>query len=270
MAGSCAAGYQQDPIYINSTCTPDYTCVTAADGKCDIANVLAGDYVTLAAHTSYPNMYPSHPMGVTANEKTQVNLMYIINPNNDKAPGKSTKKTGSALWIYEPEYVVWDGVEEFYPFIFESDSNWEVNVCVEAPEGYEPVDGVNCVQSLVANEMKTVNFKIIEVGSVPGPLKANFTFKNPHGKIIKEKHEIGMRMTKELAKKKGVEVDNYGRLKAKKQVMIEQDLLKASALQAMRPVAADVSAPLTAPVAAPVAEKQGFFSWLWSSIVGLF
>jgi len=257
-AGKCAAGHVQDPIYIYDTCTADYSCVTGSNGRCDILAVAVGDYVTLAAHTKYPNMYPSHPMGVTANEKTQVNEMYLINPNNDKVPGKSTKKTGSALWIYEPEYVVWDGTEEFYPFVFESDSNWQVNVCVDAPEGYEPADGVACVQSLVANEMKTVNFKIIEVGSVPGPVKANFTFKNPHGKTIKESHEIGMRLSKSLAKKKGVEVDNYGRLKAKKNTQLDQKMFSASALQAAKVV--------------PVQEtsRPGILTRVWRAIVNLF
>ncbi len=84
---------------------------------------------------------------------------------------------GSILRITAPQYVEWSGTEELYPFFFESDSDWTVDVCAEVPEGYEIVgvedDAGNlittsdCVQTLVATEIKVILFRVVDVGSPP-------------------------------------------------------------------------------------------------------
>ena len=71
---------------------------------------------------------------------------------------------GSILDVIYPESVQWDGYNFLYPFIFISDSNWEVNVCGSVPEGYRIV-GSPCVQLFVANQTKVIFFDITEVGS---------------------------------------------------------------------------------------------------------
>jgi hypothetical protein len=72
--------------------------------------------------------------------------------------------TGSVLEITYPEYVEWDGAEFLYPFIFTSDSDWEVDVCASVPQGYRIV-GNPCVQVFLANETKVIFFDVEDVGS---------------------------------------------------------------------------------------------------------
>ncbi|MBW3000101.1 hypothetical protein KY339_05505, partial [Candidatus Woesearchaeota archaeon] len=128
---------------------------------------------------------------------------------------------GSELWIYEPSYVVWDGTEEFYPFVFETgDNSWTVDVCVDAPSGYEPVDGVECVQTILANEVKSILFQLIEVGSVPGPVGVEMNMVDPHGKAHRYRSEVGMRidvnsMLADTLAEQGIALDKNGRLLGK-------------------------------------------------------
>ena len=71
---------------------------------------------------------------------------------------------------------------EVYPFIFTSDADWTVDVCMQIPAGYR-IEGVldengnvvttaNCAQTFVSGEAKVVIFSVVEVGS-PEP---NFGF----------------------------------------------------------------------------------------------
>jgi len=72
--------------------------------------------------------------------------------------------TGSVLEITYPEYVEWDGTEFLYPFIFTSDSDWEVDICGSVPQGYRIVGNL-CVQFFLANETKVIFFDVEETGS---------------------------------------------------------------------------------------------------------
>ena len=62
-----------------------------------------------------------------------------------------------------------------YPYIFTSDSEWRVDVCLLVPAGYAIVgtydefgnliSDKNCVKTFVAGETKVVAFEVIETGS---------------------------------------------------------------------------------------------------------
>jgi hypothetical protein len=107
--------------------------------------------------------------------------------------------TGSYLEIISLDYAVWEeGVTNYvYPFIFTADSDWDVDVCTEVPEGYDIVgaydaDGVlvattECVQTLVANESKAVAFEVVDLQSPPPHVKAKFKIKHK-GKV----HKFGL------------------------------------------------------------------------------
>lgn len=60
---------------------------------------------------------------------------------------------------------MWNSTEEIYPFLFISDSDWTVDVCLEVPEGYQIVDPGACTQTLISNETKVVEFKVADIGS---------------------------------------------------------------------------------------------------------
>lgn len=124
----------------------------------------------------------------------------------------TTEEEGSALDIFEPTDVIWNGTEELYPFGFVSDSNWDVNLCLSAPEGYQVASGESCIQTLVANEEKFVNFTLKEVGSVPAPSKITYKLTTPEGQKRTVESSVGVRLTPALAKTKGVQVDELGYL----------------------------------------------------------
>ena len=77
---------------------------------------------------------------------------------------------GSELNITAADYVVWSGTEELYPFIFSSDTNWTVDVCINVPAGYTiagvmDIDGnilstTECMQTIIENEERVILFAL--------------------------------------------------------------------------------------------------------------
>jgi parallel beta-helix repeat protein len=103
--------------------------------------------------------------------------------------------TGSELNITRPDYTIWEGSEELYPFIFVSDSNWTIDICAQMPEGYQisgimDADGnmvstTNCTQVFVAGETEVLLFDMAKTGS-PDP-NMNFSIAVTHeGKTQQE------------------------------------------------------------------------------------
>jgi hypothetical protein len=121
-------------------------------------------------------------------------------------PGKTTRKDGSEIFIVEPEYVEWDSTEEAYPFVFLSYDSWSVDVTVYPPEGYV-ADHDNLTES--TPEYKAVQFMITEVGSVPDDTDVDMTLTDPKGKKQKHVSKVGIKLSKKLAKEKGV--DQWGK-----------------------------------------------------------
>ena len=193
------------------------SCVTLSNGQCLIGGLVPADYFVVVESTRWPGKYPSHVVGaLKADETRQARFAFLKDPTGKVNPAKTTFVKGSELWIYEPDYVVWNGTEEYYPFVFETpDQTWTVNVCLAAPAGYQPVDGVTCVQTLIAGESKAILFKLVEVGSVPGKTKVNMDLTTPKGKKLKHSSEVDIRLTDNLAKAKGVAIDKNGRLLGK-------------------------------------------------------
>jgi hypothetical protein len=213
----CADAYP-DPVDVLANCPVVGSCMTVG-GVCTVDCLTAGQYFALVEHQNHIGKYPSHSVGAIADYQTKfARFAFLTAPDGQTSPGKTRVQTGSELWIYEPSYVVWDGTEEYYPFVFESpDMSWTVDVCVDAPEGYEPVDGVECLQTIIAGESKSILFQLVEVGSVPGPMDVEFDMTSPSGKKYHVASQVGMRLSANLAKAKGVAVDKNGRLLGKGQ-----------------------------------------------------
>lgn len=101
---------------------------------------------------------------------------------------------GSELTIDHPDYTVWSGTEELYPFTFTTNDTWDINVCLDAPAGYTiagitDIDGnlieaSNCLQTIVAGESKVVLFKAVETSSPEPDFTA--TFKATHNGVTKD------------------------------------------------------------------------------------
>ncbi|MFC1788265.1 hypothetical protein ACFLZY_03545, partial [Patescibacteria group bacterium] len=215
---SCAAQYETGGDFegMEANCTPANVCSTAATGKCTVF-LNPGEYRVLATSDLFPGMLSRNANTALVEENLfeKKNYMFITTPDGDKKPGKSKKHKGSELWVTEPAYAVWDGTQEFYPFVYESDSDWTIDICLNAPEGYAPADGVGCQQAVVSNEAKSVNFVLItttaEARKVPDTAKITLKLKNPQGKYKKITSYVESRLSPGLAKKLGVKVDKHGR-----------------------------------------------------------
>ncbi len=82
---------------------------------------------------------------------------------------------GSELDVIYPEYTIWDNAVEEYPVIMKSAETWDVNVCMQVPEGYQVTavsdqDGntlpaSDCVQSFIAGETKVIFFTVTDYQS---------------------------------------------------------------------------------------------------------
>jgi parallel beta-helix repeat protein len=118
--------------------------------------------------------------------------------------GDKVTVTGSILEVIHPQYVIWENEQTLYPFIFTSDSDWEVDVCLHVPEGYMVVDGT-CTQTFVSDETRDILFTVAEIGSPEPDFEAEFTTKH-NGKVKTVKVSIqGKRTEKYLAKMEKLE-----------------------------------------------------------------
>ncbi|MCS7109346.1 MAG: thrombospondin type 3 repeat-containing protein [Candidatus Micrarchaeota archaeon] len=98
-------------------------------------------------------------------------------------PAKKLVVLGSQLDVVTPDYTIWDGKEYVYPFIFTSEDEWTVDVCLYVPEGYKIAEGYNCTQTFIANETKVVTFTVKEMSS-PDP-NVNVEIKAEHRGTVK-------------------------------------------------------------------------------------
>jgi hypothetical protein len=194
-------------------CNPPVAGGDTVNGKISL-NVPPGDYLVIAYPDATSSVYLGrNASGITSGTTEQVYLQMIIKANGKKSPGKVTRRTGSELLIIEPEYVEWDGTQEYYPFIFESVGDWGVTTSVDPPEGF--VADYNLLSAEVSSSAATVQFTITDIGSewVATGVEHEVEHK---GKKEKIKSKIDVKLTKELAKQKGLDI--YGKkLKSKKQ-----------------------------------------------------
>jgi hypothetical protein len=130
-------------------------------------------------------------------------LQVIEKANGKKVPAKYTKKKGSELLIIEPEYVEWDGTEELYPFIFESLGDWTVSTSVSPPAGF--IADNNSLTEEVNTELEALQFTITDIGSKWVDTKCTHEIRHK-GKKEKVKTKIGVKLSKKLAKEKGLDI----------------------------------------------------------------
>jgi len=91
--------------------------------------------------------------------------------------GNKVVVTGSILEVVYTATAIWEpGVSSYiYPYIFTSDSQWTVDMCMYLPAGYAVV-GIydefgnlitvdSCVQTFVSGEIKVAAFEVLDIGS---------------------------------------------------------------------------------------------------------
>lgn len=183
------------------------SCTTDMSGSCVAGEASSGDYLVIVKHvdaetgkTIYTGL-PKSPsdfmdtdndgIGDTATKEFQVIKVIKRDGTIEFKGGSKTVVTGSMLEIISPDAAVWSGLDEVYPFIFMSDSEWTVDVCLQMPTGYSIVgtldengnlvSGSTCAQAFVTGQTKIVAFQVQQGGSPEPDAKATLKVKNKKG-----------------------------------------------------------------------------------------
>jgi hypothetical protein len=137
--------------------------------------------------------------GPTGLARKEFNIMKVMSKFGviEFRGATKTLVPGSVLEVISPESAVWEGTRSIYPFIFTSDSAWNVDVCAEVPEGYnivgvydesgEFIPSSACSQTFVSGEAKTIAFEVQETGSPEPSFDATLTMRSPKGKKVVKK-----------------------------------------------------------------------------------
>ena len=141
------------------------------------------------------------PPGIVVKKYLQV----ITTAANKTVPAKYTKLTGSELLVIEPEYIEWSNTTELYPFVLQSLGNWDVTTSLAPPNGF--VANYPALSTTVNSQINAVQFTVTDVGSDWVSTKVKHKVKH-NGKAYTIDSKIGIKLSKELAKKKGL--SEYG------------------------------------------------------------
>ena len=172
------------------------SCVTAGTGRCVVGEEFTGDYLVVVKFVdlqSGKTVYSGKPKSSSdfvngvAFKDFQVMKTYLKSGGIDFKGGSKTVVNGSYLEVLQPEYVVWFDSIQVYPFIFTSDSDWSVDVCLYVPQGYRVLEG-DCTQVFLAGEAKEVVFTVQETSSPKPDFDASFslTHKGKTQKVSKK------------------------------------------------------------------------------------
>lgn len=193
---------------IFANCTPVTTAVTNEYGLAYL-DVPPGNYV-VASHFDADgdgelDMYLGrYTCCLQCGEMETERLFMLHLACGRRTCGKWHRRTGSELIMVEPDEVVWDGEEQSYPFVFDSEGDWDVTVSVEPPEGF--VSDYDELSEEVDNDLEAVQFSITEVGSDLVPTQTRFEVLH-HGQRHVIKSEIGIRLTPDYARQRGFDVE---------------------------------------------------------------
>jgi hypothetical protein len=202
--GSCAAQYGiiSWPHYkdIWNGCPIVAEGTTNDSGKVALS-VPPGTYIVIG---KYNEMYAAdNVFGLKVGETKKAFLPFIVIATGKGLSCKYSQQTGSDLLIIEPEHVEWDGAQEQYPFVFQSEGDWTVETSVTPPEGF--VTDYSSLSADVNTSLKSVQFTLTDVGSKWRDTQVKHRIKHK-GKWKTLKTKIGVKLSERLAKKKGLTV----------------------------------------------------------------
>jgi hypothetical protein len=209
--GSCAAKHGVFCWYnypgIWTDCPYVARGITNAYGQV-IFPLVPGNYLIIGKYTSgSTTVYIGESVGQITKGSVVNKYLNIIQSGAGKIfPCISQIISGSELQMIQPEYVEWSDTQELYPFVFESKGDWTVTTSVQPPEGF--VADSKALTTDVSDSLKAVQFTITDVGSKWKPTKVKHKIKHK-GKTRDIEKEIGIKLTPDLAKKKGV--STYGK-----------------------------------------------------------
>ena len=178
-------------------------CTTDAAGECTAGEETIGDYLVIVKYLDAETgktVYTGKPkspgdfvdtdadtQGDLATKDFQVIKVLRKNGSIQFSGGSKTVVTGSYLEIISPDFAIWENVAAgyVYPFIFISDSDWDVDLCARVPQGYAIVgvydengdlmSDARCMQTFVSGETKVIAYEVVDVGSPEPRLNTHIT-----------------------------------------------------------------------------------------------
>lgn len=204
-------------------------CSTDDFGQCTTGEEGVGDYLVIVRWMDPETdriVYSGKPKSPTDFVDTnddgigdlatkEFQIIKVIKKDGSIQYGGGSKRvvTGSYLEIVNPDIALWEDVAAgyVYPFIFASDSEWEVDVCVEVPQGYSIVGmydengtlvpEASCSQVIVLGEAKVIAFEIVETGSPEPHLKARFKLRHNNRMKVIDLDVPGLRVARQKARR---------------------------------------------------------------------
>jgi hypothetical protein len=230
ISGSCASGYgiswQNYPdIYKDKNCAPVSETFTDPEGKARF-NPPPGNYLVIGYYET-DDIYIGNSVGeIATGDEVYKYLQVIKKADGKKVPAKYLKFTGSELLVIEPEYVEWSDEAELYPFVFESLGDWTVTTSVTPPEGF--VADNDALSAEVNSSVDAAQFTITDIGSkwVATKVKHKIKHKNKKAKTVES--EVGIKLSPELAAKKGLGIYGEDAPEKDKKINIRKPLLQPS------------------------------------------
>jgi hypothetical protein len=197
-------------------------CTTDVTGGCTLFEPGPRDYLVLVSFDAGEGpVVVGKPKGAEEFVASSIENVDYEGPDKEFQVIKSIRKNGmvqysggvkvvvlgSYLEIVHPDYAIWEDREAgyIYPFIFMSDSDWEVDLCAQVPEGYaivgvydehgDLVSDDECAQTFVAGEVKVVAYEVVDLESPEPTLTAQLSVGHPGGAITHVDVEIeGVRL----------------------------------------------------------------------------
>lgn len=128
--------------------------------------------VTVASNKAYNLGFEITP----ATSETYVQNSYFSKDSRGNYHGSRKQTvTGSVLEIVMPDYSLWTSNQELYPFIFISDSEWAVDICLQVPEGYKVAGDADCSSVSVNGEVEVIEFAVQDLASPEPVMKSTIT-----------------------------------------------------------------------------------------------
>lgn len=190
-------------------CEPITTGVTNSNGVV-LLDVPPGNYLVASHFDDNGDGIPETYLGVlTLNVRcgqTRLEYLYMIQVVNNRKHGCNWHYfSGSELIVIEPQEVLWDDTEQLYPFVFDSEGDWEVDVSVTPPEGF--VSDFDALSDTVNSDLKALQFTITEVGSDLVPTVSHFEIRHK-GRVHVFDSAIDIKLTPDYARSRGFNVDD--------------------------------------------------------------
>ena len=214
--GSCARYYymqqwccmRQALPRIFSHCDPVATGVTNQCGV-TLLDVPPGDYLVAAYFDDNGDGAPDTYLGnLTFNVhcgETRIERLYLVKVANGKHMGCNWHYFfGSELIVVEPQDMLWDGTEQLYPFVFDTEGDWDVDVSITPPDGF--LSDYDHLDDTVVSELKALQFTVTEIGSDLIPTASHFKI-NHQGRSHIFDSAIDIMLTPDYARSRGFNVE---------------------------------------------------------------